>query len=104
MRELFVYYRVEAHATAAAQVSVLAMQAQLRRAHPALVARLLCREGESDAPDSGPTWMETYAMNSGRVDVDIDLALQAVIESAAEALGPGLIGPRHTEVFFACAS
>jgi Domain of unknown function (DUF4936) len=103
MRELFVYYRVAAHATAAAQVSVLTMQARLRRAHPALVARLLFREEVSGGPD-GPTWMETYAMDTARVDADIDPALQAAIESAAvEALGPGLIGPRHTEVFVACA-
>ncbi len=104
MRELFVYYRVARHAVAPAQTAVLAMQAQLRRKHPSLVARLLCREALSAAEDADPTWMETYVMDPTRADGEVDLALQAEIERAANTLGSGLIGPRHTEVFIACAS
>ncbi len=106
MRELFVYYRVANQAAAPARAAVLAMQAQLQRAHPSLIARLLCREAVCGAEDADPTWMETYAVDPERVDtpIHLDLALQAAIETAAEALAPGLIGPRHTEVFVACAS
>lgn len=104
MRELFVYYRVASHAAVPARAAVLAMQAQLRRAHPFLIARLLCRELMSGAENAEATWMETYAVDPAVVDQRIGPALQAAIENAAEALIPGLIGPRHTEVFVACVS
>ncbi len=104
MRELFVYYRVADRVAAPARAAVLAMQAQLRQAHPLLIARLLCREAASGAEVADPTWMETYAIDPRHVGASVDLQLQAAIEAAAQALGPGLIGVRHTEVFVACAS
>lgn len=94
MRELFIYYRCPAAADAAVQQAALAMQARLCARHPALQARLLRR------PPSGPatTWMEVYAAPGG-----VDEALAADIEAEAAALGPWLEGPRHVEVFHACA-
>ena len=43
--------------------------------------------------------METYASPGG-----IDAVMQSRIETQARALLPMLDGPRHTEVFTACAS
>ncbi|MES3015549.1 MAG: DUF4936 family protein [Pseudomonadota bacterium] len=100
MRELFVYYRVRPADAAMASIAAHAMQAQLRIRHPELIARLLCR------PDSGggeQTWMETYAADPARAPEGIGAALQAAIDEAALALQPWLVGPRHTEVFVACA-
>jgi hypothetical protein len=112
MRELYIYYRVaEAHA-ASAHAAVIAMQADLRRAHPQLRTRLLRR---ADTVGEPQTWMETYAVDAtgagGASSTDaphgIGATLQAAIELAALALQPWLASPRHVEAFeafTACAS
>ena len=99
MRELFVYYRVNAADADAARAAVLACQSRLRSRHPELSARLLRRPGEIDGRQ---TWMETYAVDSSRAPAGVDVELQAAIEAeAAAALPRWLDGPRHTEVFTA---
>ena len=50
MRELFVYYRVDAANAAAARRAVLAMHDRLRGVHPGLEARLLVRAGDDRDP------------------------------------------------------
>ena len=100
MRELFVYYRVAADHAAQAGAAALAMQAQLQRVHPQLRMRLLRRP---EAVDGQQTWMETYATDASATPEGIDAQLQAAIEAAAVALQPWIAGPRHTEVFVACA-
>jgi Domain of unknown function (DUF4936) len=99
--ELFVYYRARVADAAPVQVAVEAMQARLRARHPALIARLLRRP---EPQDECHTWMEAYATDPARAPAGIDASLQAAIDSAAAAeLQPLLVGPRHTEVFRACA-
>jgi len=100
MREIFVYYRVRAADAAAVKIAAQAMQAQLRAQHPGLVTRLLHRP---DAQDGHQTWMETYAADPTHWPEGIDPLLQAAVDRAAGALQPLLAGPRHTEVFIACA-
>lgn len=99
MRELFIYYQARVAHTAALQAAVQAMQQRLRTAHPGLQTRLLRR-----ADDTAPgclTWMETYA---SAAEGGVGVGLQAQIAAdAAQALGPWLLGPRHTEAFVACA-
>lgn len=96
MNELFIYYRARPERAPAVQAAVAQLHARLRAQHPALVARLLQRPGE----DKGlQTWMETYASDAG-----IGSDLQAQIEEQAHALLPLIEGPRHVEVFIACAS
>ena len=93
--ELYIYYRVRAPQASAAQAAVLQMQSALRAAYPALVARWLRQPDE----DQGlQTWMETYAIDAGITD-----AMRAHIEAQALVLRPFIDGPRHTEVFVACA-
>jgi hypothetical protein len=101
LRELFIYYRVHAGQAAALQAEVLGSQAQLRHRFPGLTARLLRRD--DDVADR-QTWMETYATDSRLRPDGIDAALHAVIEAQAEAWRARIDGPRHTEVFTACAS
>ena len=101
MRELFIYYRVDAPHAAQARAGVQAMQAALRERHPQLVMRLLQRTDTTDGPQ---TWMETYATDPARAPAGVDTALQAVIDDAARALAPLIAGTRHTEAFSACAS
>ncbi len=101
MRELFVYYRVRVADTAAVQAAAQAMQAQLRAQHPGLIARLMRR---ADVPATNETWMETYAVDPAHAADGVNAALEAAIDRAAIALQPLLAGPRHTEVFIACAS
>ena len=100
MRELFVYYRAHVAEAAAVQTAAEAMQANLRTRYPALITRLLRRP---EPRDGCHTWMETYATDPARAAEGIDASLQAAIDSAAAALQPMLAGPRHTEVFIACA-
>lgn len=100
MRELFVYYRVRSADAAVASAAAHAMQTQLRARHPELIARLLCR---ADSGGGDQTWMETYAADPARAPQGIGVALQAAIDEAARALQPWQVGPRHTEVFVACA-
>ena len=97
MRELFVYYKVTSNNAPGARQAVLAMHTRLRLKHPRLTTRLLCRPEETDGQQ---TWMETYSAAPDGVDV----VLQQAIEDAAAAVGPWTAGPRHTEVFIACAS
>jgi hypothetical protein len=96
MRELFVYYRVRADDAEAALVLVRDLQARLMAQHAGLIARLLRRPEETGGLQ---TWMETYAI----AGAGIGPALQAAIDTQALTLLPLLDGPRHTEVFVACA-
>ena len=97
MRELYVYYRVPDDAAAAAAREVAAVQDELRAAWPGLEARLLRRP---DSSGGQQTWMETYA----RAPAGVDAAVQADIEARAARLLTHVAGPRHVEVFLACAS
>ena len=97
MRELYVYYRVPEGAVEAAAHDVAVLHAELRAAWPGLDARLLRRP---EASRGQQTWMETYARPSDGVDA----ALQVDIEARAARLLTHLAGPRHVEVFVACAS
>lgn len=101
MPELFIYYRIDLADGAAAQRAVADFQERLRGRYPWLRARLLRRP---QATDGQETWMETYsadpAMNLGGVTPEV----ATEIEHAALALVPYLRGPRHTEIFLACAS
>ena len=101
MREVFVYYRVRVADASAVHAAAQAMQARLRARHPGLIARLMRR---ADAPTGDETWMETYAVDPARAPEGVSAALEAAIAVAAIALQPLLAGPRHAEVFIACAS
>ena len=97
MRELFVYYKVASINAADARAAFAQMQSQLQRAHPQLCVRLLRRPEEVNGVQ---TWMETYSVAA----VGVDAELQSAIDSAGAAMQPWITGPRHTEVFIACAS
>jgi Domain of unknown function (DUF4936) len=101
MRELFIYYRVRVANAALALAAVQRLQAQLQSLHPQLRPRLLRR---TDEVDGAQTWMETYSTDAMRDPAGITAELQAAIETLAQPLAPLLDGPRHTEVFIACAS
>ncbi|MBC8058426.1 MAG: DUF4936 family protein [Rhizobiales bacterium] len=101
MRELFVYYRVREVDAAAARTAAQQMQATLRARHSGLTARLLMRP---ETRDGEQTWMETYAVDAVAAVDGVGQSLQSAIEAEAGALQPFLAGPRHTEVFVACAS
>ena len=100
MRELFVYYRVEARHAARAMGIVCDWQRELRATHAQLLARLLKRPPA--APMGAETWMETYASADGAHD--FEEALLAELSSGPPALAPLIDGARHVEVFRACAS
>ena len=100
MRELFVYYRVDARDAAQTRAIVLGWQRELRAAHAPLIARLLKRPVAGPAGDD--TWMETYALAPGAAD--FDEALLAALSAGPAALAPLVMGPRRVEVFVACAS
>ena len=99
-RELYVYYRVPVHEVEALQLAVTAMQERLRQEFPGLQARLLRRTDGDSALD---TWMETYAMPVAASAVGVCDALHTTIEKHAAAWQHLCEGPRHTEVFDACA-
>jgi hypothetical protein len=100
MRELFIYYRTSPFNAEALREKALDLQARLRTRHTGLEARLLLRP---EAKDGLMTWMETYAMRQSPEGVPE--AVQNEIEMVAGmVLGPLIEGPRHTEVFNACAS
>jgi Domain of unknown function (DUF4936) len=101
MRELFVYYRLRSIDAAAALTAVHSLQAQLRKRHPQLIARLLRRPEEVDGCQ---TWMETYSTDPMQDPAGISAELQSDIEAQARVLLPMLDGPRHAELFIACAS
>jgi len=96
MRELYIYYRIDGAHVAAARGAVEAMQEQLRRAHPGLVARLLIRAGDGSVLQ---TWMETYALTGSSEGVGADL--EATIEAQAAGWSHLVAGPRHVEAFVA---
>jgi hypothetical protein len=91
-RELYVYYRVGTRELPRALRVVEQAHAQLRAQCPSLRACVLRRSAE--AGSASVTLMEIY-----RADEGIDDALQRRIDQATAALGPLLIGARHTEVF-----
>jgi hypothetical protein len=100
MRELFIYYRSSLENADALQAKALDLQARLQARHTGLVTRLLRRPASSDEQW---TWMETYARPESPEGVSE--ALQREIDTAAGmVLAPLIDGPRHTEVFIACAS
>jgi hypothetical protein len=99
-RELYVYYRVPVHEAEALQLAVTKMQERLRRDIPGLQARLLRRTDQAAASD---TWMETYAVSPAANAGGVTDALSATIEQYAAAWRHLCEGPRHTEVFDACA-
>ena len=100
MRELFIYYRARTDNAGVLQAAALALQADLRRQHPDLQARLLRRP---EAADGMHTWMEIYAAPAR--PQGICESLQREIETAAQAQLASLInGHRHIESFVACAS
>jgi hypothetical protein len=101
VRELYVYYRVPAPALARAEREVAELQADLRRGHPGLRARWLRRPAE---PGETQTWMETYAVDPAVAPAGVDAALEQAIATAAAQRLTGIDGPRHVEVFLACAS
>lgn len=101
MRELFIYYRSPEEHAPAVMAHVHEFQAQLRRDHPALLARLLRRP---EVKIGLITWMETYTIDPMTSGPPLDDALQARIEAHAQRSLRGLIeGDRHTEVFVPCA-
>jgi hypothetical protein len=101
MRELFIYYRIDAAHSVSIMPLVLAAQARLRSRHAGLQTRLLRRP---EAENHLQTWMETYAFAAGpSTDTHLGAAVQADIEAEMSALAPWLAGPRHVEVFITCA-
>lgn len=101
MRELFIYYRIDTAHSASALALVSAAQARLRLRHAGLLTRLLRRP---EAENELQTWMETYAfVASPPACVRLTAAVQADIEAELSVLAPLLAGPRHVEVFVACA-
>jgi hypothetical protein len=97
-RQLFVYYRVAASDLDACVRAVRTLQAGLAQSCPSLHGTLLQRP-EADPATGQRTLMEIYGFPGG-----IDAALQEQIAQAADALlAPWLAGPRHVEVFEACA-
>jgi hypothetical protein len=101
VRELFIYYRLRPIDAPSALALVRAFQADLRKQHPQLIARLLCRDDEIDGRQ---TWMEIYSTDPARAPKGVDVETQSAIESCALVLATLVDGPRHTEVFIACVS
>jgi hypothetical protein len=101
MRELYIYYRVDQENAAAAHAAVAVLHESLRARHPAVRARLLIR---IDTTHGSETWMETYSTDPLRYADGISIAMQSDIEAGAARLARLIQGPRHTEVFFTCAS
>jgi hypothetical protein len=103
-REIFVYYRVAPDALASALPAIRQAQALLMQETPGLQARVLRRPAEADGNGEAVTVMETYAIDAHVSGEGIAAALQARIETCmVAALGAALQGPRHVEVFVACA-
>ena len=101
MRELYVYYRVKEPDAVAAEAEARQFQATLRAQTPGLLTRLLRRPVVSDGLS---TWMEVYAMDAAVEPDGVSASLQADIEREAARLLTRNEGPRHVEVFVACAS
>jgi len=96
VRELYVWYHVDARNADQTRAAVESMQRSLERTFPGLRARLLIRR---DAERE--TWMETFARTraTGGADDGIDAGIEAAIAAAAAALRPMLAGDRHVEAF-----
>jgi hypothetical protein len=99
-RELFVYFRVHVRQADAMQAAVTDMHDRLRAEFPGLQARLLKR---IDASSGSETWMETYAMAPSTCVEGVTETLGATIEQRAAGWSHLLDGPRHVELFAACA-
>jgi len=100
-RELFVYYRAEVANEAAVASAVTGMQLALRLEIASLRARLLRRPLADDAHQH--TWMETYSIDGAHDHDGIDERCVALIERHAQAWSDLRSGPRHLEMFEACA-
>jgi hypothetical protein len=91
---LYIYYRVPAPKLSTALVAIKAMQAEMRRSHVGLEARLM-RRADTQVDGRDDTWMEIYEHPCG-----IDSACMARLSELAAALPAGLIGARHIETFY----
>jgi Domain of unknown function (DUF4936) len=96
-RQLFVYYRVDSALEAQAIRVVHKLQQQLRAQHPGLSATLMRRE---DVHDGACTLMEIYAARGDGIGEELQRSIEA---AAARDLASIETGPRHVEVFEACA-
>jgi hypothetical protein len=76
-------------------------QSVLRAKTPGLLTRLLRRPVASDGLS---TWMEVYAMDAEVEPAGVSTSLQADIEREAALHLTRIEGPRHVEIFVACAS
>lgn len=105
-RRLFIYYRLDDAAVAAACQAVRHAQQALCSRHPGLHAELLQSPASSSTGER--TLMETYEMEARAQAAGVDETLQAAIEAAVSgALRPWLApAQRHLEVFVdtPCAS
>lgn len=100
-QELFVYYKAEVAHEAAVTSAVSLMQSALRLENECLRARLL-RRPMADASHLH-TWMEIYSIDGPHQHDGIDEPCVALIERHAQAWSELRCGPRHLEVFEACA-
>jgi hypothetical protein len=96
MRELFVYYRVQARQAREVLTAVQAFQSSLLEQYPQLRTRLLRRPGETEGQQ---TWMETYATDPLTCPEGISEGLQSDIETQAQVLSSVVSDTRHVEVF-----
>src|SRR4051794_33050237 len=70
MRELYVYYRVDAAQAPRTSLQLAALRAELAAAWPPLRMRVLRRD---DAGNEGTqTWMEIYTMDAGTQGAGVD--------------------------------
>jgi hypothetical protein len=100
-RHVFVYYRVQAAQADAAIEAARRMQQHLCARHAGLRAAVMRRP---EPVDGTVTLMETYARDAGAAPGGIDEVLQRAIDTqAALAMVAWTSGPRHAEVFDACA-
>ncbi len=105
-RERFVWWRLQPGADAEAALrAAAAVQRALRAQWPGLHARLYRREPE--AVGRGATVMETYAWSPGPAADPLgaarfELAFDAALDAAGQALAPWCDGGRHAEVFTRC--
>ncbi len=99
--ELFIYYRAAAHQAAAITAAVGSMHSALRLEMPELRVRLLRRPLVNDAGEH--TWMETYALDPISHPAGVDASCAKLIERHAANWSDLRSGPRHQELFEACA-
>ena len=99
LRELFVWYRVDAAQGPRTRADVLDMQRRLCNEIVGLHARLLVRR---DAGAAVETWMETYALPSRAGGIDV--STEAAIATCAGALERLAGSERHAEGFTAAGA